>query len=44
VVGIAWLRRFWFHTPGERWQALVHAPAAFRRRAVFVADDEIDAA
>jgi hypothetical protein len=38
------LRRFWFpfDTPGAR--ALVHAPAAFRRRVVFVADYEIDAA
>ena len=31
-------------TPGARAQALVHAPAAFRRRGVFVADYEIDAA
>jgi hypothetical protein len=40
------LRRFWFpfDTPGTRAQALVHAPAAFRRRGVFVADYEIDAA
>jgi hypothetical protein len=40
------LRRFWFpfNTPGARAQALVHAPAAFRRRGVFVADYEIDAA
>ena len=40
------LRRFWFpfDTPGARAQALVHAPAAFRRRGVFVADYEIDAA
>jgi hypothetical protein len=40
------LRRFWFpfDTPGLRAQALVHAPAAFRRRGVFVADYEIDAA
>jgi hypothetical protein len=30
--------------PGARAQALVHAPAAFRRRGVFVADYEIDAA
>jgi len=36
------LRRFWFpfDTPGARAQALVHAPAAFRRRGVFVADYE----
>jgi hypothetical protein len=40
------LRRFWFpfDTPGARAQALVHAPAALRRRDVFVADYEIDAA
>jgi len=40
------LLRFWFpfNTPGARAQALVHAPAAFRRRGVFVADYEIDAA
>jgi hypothetical protein len=28
----------------DRREALVHAPAAFRRRGVFVADYEIDAA
>ena len=33
-----------FDTQGARPQALVHAPAAFRRRGVFVADYEIDAA
>jgi len=40
------LRRFWFpfDTPGARAQALVHAPAALRRRGVFVPDYEIDAA
>jgi len=40
------LRRFWFpfDAPGARAQALVHAPAAFRRRGVFVADYELDAA
>ena len=40
------LRRFWFpfDTPGARAQALVHAPAAFRKRGVFVAGYEIDAA
>jgi hypothetical protein len=40
------LRRFWFpfDTPGARAQALVHAPAAFRGRGVFVADYETDAA
>jgi len=40
------LRRFWFpfDTPGAREQALVHASAALRRRGVFVADYEIDAA
>ena len=36
--------RFPFDTPGARAQALVHAPAALRRRGVFVADYEIDAA
>jgi hypothetical protein len=35
---------FPFDSPGARAQALVHAPAAFRRRGVFVADYEIDAA
>ena len=40
------LRRFWFpfDTPGARAEALVHTPAALRRRGVFVADYEIDAA
>jgi hypothetical protein len=40
------LRRFWFpfDTPGARAQALVHAPAALRRRGVFVADYELEAA
>ena len=40
------LGRIWFpfDTPGARAQALVHAPAALRRRGVFVADYEIDAA
>jgi hypothetical protein len=40
------LRRFWFpfDATGARAQALVHAPAALRRRGVFVADCEIDAA
>jgi hypothetical protein len=40
------LRRFWFpfDAPGAQAQALVHTPAAFRRRGVFVADYEIDAA
>jgi hypothetical protein len=40
------LRRFWFpfDAPGARAQALVHAPAAFRRRGVFIPDYEIDAA
>src|SRR5260370_39421419 len=39
-------RRVWFpfDTPGARAQALVHAPAAFRRRRGFGADYEIDAA
>jgi hypothetical protein len=36
------LRRFWFpfNTPAARVDALVHAPAAFRRRGVFVAPQE----
>jgi hypothetical protein len=40
------LRRSWFpfDAPGVRAQALVHAPAALRRRGVFVADYEIEAA
>jgi hypothetical protein len=40
------LRQSWspFDTPGARAEALVHAPAAFRKRGVFVADYEIDAA
>jgi hypothetical protein len=38
------LRRFWFPFDAGRAQALVYAPAAFRRRGVFVADYEIDAA
>jgi len=40
------LRRFWFpfDSPGARAQALVHAPAALRRRGVFIADYEIEAA
>jgi hypothetical protein len=40
------LMRFWFpfDAPGARAHALVHAPAAIRRRGVFVADYEIDAA
>lgn len=39
------LRQFWFpfDTPGARAQALVHAPAAFRKRGVFVADYELAA-
>lgn len=37
------LRRFWFpfNTPAARVDALVHAPAAFRRRGVFVAPQEL---
>lgn len=40
------LHAFWFpfNTPGARTEALVHAPAALRKRGVFVADYEVDAA
>ena len=40
------LRRFWFpfNTRAARVDALVHAPAAFRRRGVFVAPQELDVA
>ena len=45
-VGVSRPRCFWFpfDTPGARAQALVHAPAALRRRGVSIADHEIDAA
>lgn len=38
------LRRFWFpfNTPAARVDAIVHAPAAFRRRGVFVAPQELE--
>jgi hypothetical protein len=49
--GPAWsetrrLRRFWFpfNTPAARVDAVVHAPAAFRRRGVFVSAHELDVA
>ena len=40
------LDRFWFpfETPGARVDAIVHAPAAFRRRGVFVADHDLEVA
>jgi hypothetical protein len=40
------LRRFWFpfNTPAARVDALVHAPAAFRRRGVYVAPQELEVA
>jgi hypothetical protein len=40
------LRRFWFpfNTPAARADALVHAPAAFRRRGVFIAPQELEVA
>jgi len=40
------LRRFWFpfNTPAARVDAVVHAPAAFRRRGVFVAAHELEVA
>jgi hypothetical protein len=40
------LGRFWFpfNTPAARADAIVHAPAAFRRRGVFVAPQELEVA
>jgi hypothetical protein len=40
------LRRFWFpfNTRAARADAIVHAPAAFRRRGVFVAAQELEVA
>jgi hypothetical protein len=40
------LRRFWFpfNTLAARADALVHAPAAFRRRGVYVAPQELEVA
>ncbi len=40
------LRRVWFpfNTPAARVDAIVHAPAAFRRRGVFVAAQELEVA
>ena len=40
------LRRFWFpfNTRAARADALVHAPAAFRRRGIFVAPQELEVA
>jgi hypothetical protein len=40
------LRRLWFpfNTPAARADAVVHAPAAFRRRGVFVAAQELEVA
>jgi hypothetical protein len=40
------LRRFWFpfNTRAARVDAIVHAPAAFRRRGVYVAPQEFDVA
>lgn len=40
------LRRFWFpfNTPAARADAIVHAPAAFRRRGVFVSSHELEVA
>lgn len=40
------LRQFWFpfNTRAARVDALVHAPASFRRRGVFVAPQELDVA
>lgn len=40
------LRRFWFpfNTRAARVDAIVHAPASFRRRGVFVAPEELNVA
>jgi hypothetical protein len=40
------LRRFWFpfNTPAARVDAVVHAPAAFRRRGVYLAAQELEVA
>jgi hypothetical protein len=40
------LRRFWFpfNTRAARVDAVVHAPAAFRRRGVYVAAQELEVA
>lgn len=40
------LRRFWFpfNTRAARADALVHAPASFRRRGIFVAPQELEVA
>jgi hypothetical protein len=40
------LRQFWFpfNTPAARVDAFVHAPAAFRRRGVFIAPQELEVA
>lgn len=40
------LRRFWFpfNTPAARVDAVVHAPASFRRRGIFVAPQELEVA
>lgn len=40
------LRRFWFpfNTPAARVDAVVHAPAAFRRRGVFISPQELKVA
>ena len=40
------LKRFWFpfNTPAARVDAIVHAPAAFRSRGIFVSPQELDVA
>jgi len=40
------LRRFWFpfDTPAARADAIVHAPAAFRSRGIFIAPQELEVA
>lgn len=40
------LRQFWFpfNTPAARVDAVVHAPASFRRRGIFIAPQELEVA
>jgi hypothetical protein len=40
------LRTFWFpfNTPAARVDAVVHAPASFRRRGIFIAPEELEVA
>jgi hypothetical protein len=45
-VGFRPLRRFWFpfNTAAARVDAMVHAPAAFRRRGIYISPHELDVA